>query len=48
MIRINRPLMPIFGDVRAFRCQPCGYMVLLQYPFELPSTIEAAPKPDAA
>jgi hypothetical protein len=40
--------MPIFGDVRAFRCQPCGYMVLLQYPFEPSSTIEVAPKPDAA
>jgi hypothetical protein len=43
MILINRPLMPIFGDIRAFQCQPCGFLVLLQYPFELLSTIEGAP-----
>lgn len=40
MIHISRPLMPIFGDIRAFQCQPCGYLVLLQLPFEPSSTIE--------
>jgi hypothetical protein len=38
MIRINSPLMPIFGDIRAFQCQPCGFVVLLQQPFgDLPA-----------
>lgn len=40
MILIRRPLMRIFGDIRAFQCQPCGFMVMLAYPFKLSSTVE--------
>lgn len=29
MIHVPRPLQQIFGDVRAFQCQPCDFMVLL-------------------
>ena len=35
MIHLSRPLMRLFGDVRAFQCQPCDFMVLLQHPFDL-------------
>jgi hypothetical protein len=35
MIRLPRPLMCFFGDVRAFQRQPCDFMVLLRHPFHL-------------
>ena len=34
MVRAAKPLHRIFGDVRAFECSPCGYTLLLKYPFE--------------
>lgn len=30
----RRPLMRIFGDVRAFECSTCSHMVLSSYPFQ--------------
>jgi hypothetical protein len=33
MVRAAKPLHRIFGDVRAFECSPCGYILLL-YPFD--------------
>ena len=49
MIHISRPLMRIFGDVRAFQCQPCNSMFLLRHPFKLLTTEETiGPTLDAA
>jgi len=31
MIHLPRPLMRLFGDIRAFQCQPCDFMVLLRH-----------------
>jgi len=49
MVHTPRPLMRIFGDIRAFQCQPCDFVVLLRSPFKLLSTVEAiCPRLDAA
>jgi hypothetical protein len=40
MISIRRPLLRIFGDIRAFQCQPSGFTVLLPYLIKLTSTVE--------
>jgi hypothetical protein len=41
--------MRIFGDVRAFQCQPCNSMFLLRHPFKLLTTEETiGPTLDAA
>jgi hypothetical protein len=34
MLEGPRPLMRIFGDVRAFECLACDYILLLKHPFE--------------
>jgi hypothetical protein len=32
MIAAPRPLMRVFGDVRAWECPTCNYMLLSAYP----------------
>jgi hypothetical protein len=41
--------MRIFGDVRAFECSQCGFMALLDHPFQLtqPGQACSSPKLDA-
>jgi len=34
MLRGPRLFMWIFGDIRAFECSACGYILILKYPFE--------------
>jgi hypothetical protein len=34
--------MRIFGDVRAFECPTCSYMLLSAYPYFQPAPCEAA------
>jgi hypothetical protein len=34
MVPAPRPLMRIFGDVRAFECSMCNYMLFLKYPLK--------------
>ena len=49
MVRAPRPLMRIFGDVRAFECSTCNYMILLQHPFQpVPSEPGIVSRLDAA
>jgi hypothetical protein len=48
MIHLPRPLMRLFGDIRAFQCQPCGFMVLLRHPFQLLAMHDTPPRLDAA
>lgn len=48
MVHLSRPLLRLFGDVRAFQCQPCDFMVLLRYPFNLLSKDDTQPRLDAA
>jgi hypothetical protein len=38
----TRPLMRIFGDVRAFECPTCNYMLLSVYPYLQPAPSEPA------
>jgi hypothetical protein len=41
--------MRIFGDIRAFECLACDYIVILKYPFEpSPSDLTMELKLDAA
>jgi hypothetical protein len=35
----TRPLMRIFGDVCAFECPTCNYMLLSAYPYLQPATV---------
>jgi hypothetical protein len=48
MIHLPPPLMRFFGDVRAFQCQSCDFMVLLRHPFQLPADQDTQPRLDAA
>jgi hypothetical protein len=34
MLEGPRPFMRIFGDIRAFECSACGYILILKYPFK--------------
>jgi hypothetical protein len=45
MILGRRPLMRIFGEVRAFECLNCDYMLLVARPFRpmlKPATVRSA------
>jgi hypothetical protein len=49
MLQAPRPFKRIFGDVRAFECSACGYVLILKYPFRLmPDDQSATSRPDAA
>jgi hypothetical protein len=49
MDQARTPLRRIFGEVRAFECSTCNYMVLLQHPFQLvPSEPGIVSRLDAA
>jgi hypothetical protein len=34
MLQGPRPFKRIFGDIRAFECSACGYILILKYPFK--------------
>jgi hypothetical protein len=34
MLEGPRPFMRIFGDIRAFECPACDYILILKYPFK--------------
>jgi hypothetical protein len=34
MLQGPRPFMRIFGDIRAFECSACDYILILKYPFK--------------
>jgi hypothetical protein len=48
MLRAPRPLMRIFGDVRAFECPSCKYMILKYAAERLPSVPTIRPQLNAA
>jgi hypothetical protein len=48
MLRAPRPLMRIFGDVRAFECPTCDYMILKYAAEPMPSAQTIRPLLDAA
>jgi hypothetical protein len=34
MLQGPRPFMRIFGDIRAFDCSACDYILIVKYPFK--------------
>jgi hypothetical protein len=39
--------MRIFGDIRAFECSACDYVLILEYPFKPMLTHQFGSRPDA-
>jgi rubredoxin len=33
MLHGRRPFMRIFGDIRAYECSACDYILITEYPF---------------